>query len=121
MCKFHESTCNGFGDIWWTDNPIYFSSIDINIINRDMPISARHLQSNGGILKHHFNGSRQSVGSDSRKVSFCRHDAALPEVAFVTLLTSSSFFSKNAWIGWDDLIIEAYIGVLLSIYLTAAL
>ena len=121
MCKFHESACNGFGDIWWTDNPIYYSSIDINIINRDMPISARHLQSNGGILKHHFNGSRQSVGSDSRKVSFCRHDAALPEVAFVTLLTSSSFFSKNAWIGWADLIIEAYIGVLLSIYLTAAL
>ena len=29
MCEFHESTCNGFGDIWWTDNPIYFSSIDV--------------------------------------------------------------------------------------------
>ena len=29
MCEFHESTCNGFGDIWWTDNPIYFSSIYI--------------------------------------------------------------------------------------------
>ena len=29
MCEFHESTCNGFGDIWWIDNPIYFSSIDI--------------------------------------------------------------------------------------------
>ena len=28
MCEFHESTCNGFGAIWWTDNPIYFSSID---------------------------------------------------------------------------------------------
>ena len=30
MCEFHESTCNvtGFGDIWSTDNPIYFSSID---------------------------------------------------------------------------------------------
>ena len=28
MCEFHESTCNGLGDIWWTDNPIYFSSID---------------------------------------------------------------------------------------------
>ena len=28
MCEFHESTCNGFGDIWWTDNPIYFSRID---------------------------------------------------------------------------------------------
>ena len=28
MYEFHESTCNGFGDIWWTDNPIYFSSID---------------------------------------------------------------------------------------------
>ena len=27
MCEFHESTCDGFGDIWWTDNPIYFSSI----------------------------------------------------------------------------------------------
>ena len=31
MCEFHESTCNGFGDIWWTDNPIYFSSIDIPV------------------------------------------------------------------------------------------
>ena len=29
MCKFHESTCNDVGDIWLTDNPIYFSSIDI--------------------------------------------------------------------------------------------
>ena len=28
MCEFHESTCNGLVDIWWTDNPIYFSSID---------------------------------------------------------------------------------------------
>ena len=28
MCEFHESTCNGFGYDWWTDNPIYFSSID---------------------------------------------------------------------------------------------
>ena len=28
MCEFHESTFNGFGDIWWTDKPIYFSSID---------------------------------------------------------------------------------------------
>ena len=27
MCEFHESTCKSFGDIWWTDNPIYFSSI----------------------------------------------------------------------------------------------
>ena len=31
MCEFHESTCNGFEDIWWTDNPIYFSSIDVVI------------------------------------------------------------------------------------------
>ena len=28
MCEFHESTCNGFGDIGWTDNPIYFSNLD---------------------------------------------------------------------------------------------
>ena len=32
MCEFHESTCNRFGDIWWTDNPIYFSSIDKELI-----------------------------------------------------------------------------------------
>ena len=28
MCEFHESTCNGFRDIWWTDKRIYFSSTD---------------------------------------------------------------------------------------------
>ena len=32
MCEFHESTCNGFGDIWWTDNPIYFISIDNYVV-----------------------------------------------------------------------------------------
>ena len=26
MCEFYGSNGNGFGDIWWTDNPIYFSS-----------------------------------------------------------------------------------------------
>ena len=26
--RFLGSNGNGFGDIWWTDNPIYFSSID---------------------------------------------------------------------------------------------
>ena len=31
MCEFHSSNGNGFGDIWWTDNPIYFSSIDVMI------------------------------------------------------------------------------------------
>ena len=30
MCEFHGSNGNGFGDIWWTDNPIYFSSIDLS-------------------------------------------------------------------------------------------
>ena len=28
VCKFHGSNGNGFGDIWWTDNPMYFISID---------------------------------------------------------------------------------------------
>ena len=28
VCEFHGSNVNGFGD-WWTDNPIYFSSIDL--------------------------------------------------------------------------------------------
>ena len=27
MCEFHDSNGNGFGDIWWTDELIYFSSI----------------------------------------------------------------------------------------------
>ena len=29
MCAFHDSNCNGFGDMWWTDKCTYFSSIDI--------------------------------------------------------------------------------------------
>ena len=28
MCEFHGSNGNSFGDIWWTDNPIYFGRID---------------------------------------------------------------------------------------------
>ena len=28
MCEFHDSNGNGFGDMWWTDKCIYFSSID---------------------------------------------------------------------------------------------
>ena len=28
MCEFQESNCNGFGECWWTDKCIYFSSID---------------------------------------------------------------------------------------------
>ena len=32
MCEFHGSNSNGFGDIWWTDNPIYFSSMNVSIM-----------------------------------------------------------------------------------------
>ena len=39
MCEFHESTCNGFGDIWWTDNPIYFSSIDSIIMSNSQKVA----------------------------------------------------------------------------------
>ena len=28
VCEFYGSNGSGFGYIWWTDNPIYFSSID---------------------------------------------------------------------------------------------
>ena len=28
MCEFNDSNGNVFGDIWWTDKLIYFSSID---------------------------------------------------------------------------------------------
>ena len=34
MCKFHDSNGNGFGDIWWTDELTYFSSIDYCIFIR---------------------------------------------------------------------------------------
>ena len=32
MCEFHGSNGNGFGDIWWTDNPINFSSMNVSIM-----------------------------------------------------------------------------------------
>ena len=32
MSEFHGSNGNGFGDIWWTDNPIYFSSMNVSIM-----------------------------------------------------------------------------------------
>ena len=28
MCEFHDSNGNGYGDIWWTDKLLCFSSID---------------------------------------------------------------------------------------------
>ena len=31
MCEFHDSNGTGFGDIWWTDKLIYFSSISNKI------------------------------------------------------------------------------------------
>ena len=43
MCEFHESTCNGFGDIWWTDNPIYFSSIDSYVVKQTGQMRTRHI------------------------------------------------------------------------------
>ena len=52
MCEFHESTCNGFGDIWWTDNPIYFSSIDS--------------QCNGGLTS-----SPNNVDSTNQRQHYC--------------------------------------------------
>ena len=30
MCEFQDSNCNGFGDMWWTDKCIYFSSRPID-------------------------------------------------------------------------------------------
>ena len=33
MCEFHDANCNGFGDIWWTDKCMYFSSIGGSKVN----------------------------------------------------------------------------------------
>ena len=33
MCEFHDSNGNGFGDIWGTDKPIYFSIIDCSTLH----------------------------------------------------------------------------------------
>ena len=41
MCECYGSNGNGFGDIWWTDNPIYFSSIYVgNSVLNDGDLSA---------------------------------------------------------------------------------
>ena len=57
---FYGSNGNGFGDIWWTDNPIYFSSIDRQslIVQELYDFSRNKLQQkvsqrflvNGGVL-----------------------------------------------------------------------
>ena len=47
MCEFQESNCNGFGDIWWTDKCIYFSSID----GAEMETEARHTANAFGSFK----------------------------------------------------------------------
>ena len=33
MCEFHDSNCNGLGDMWWTDTCIYFSIIDVTSVH----------------------------------------------------------------------------------------
>ena len=43
MCEFHGSNGNGFGDIWWTDNPIYFSSIDVYMKKQGKRSKKKHL------------------------------------------------------------------------------
>ena len=50
MCEFHESTCNGFGDIWWTDNPIYFSSVDVYVYERKVTYIFALIDDLGGIF-----------------------------------------------------------------------
>ena len=44
VCEFHGSNGNGFGDIWWTDNPIYFSSID-SVCRRRLTWSPKRVDS----------------------------------------------------------------------------
>ena len=46
VCEFHGSNSNGFGDIWWTDKPIYFSSIDIMLsyVGLRSPAHGLHIQ-----------------------------------------------------------------------------
>ena len=52
MCQFHDSSGNGFGDIWWTDNPIYFIST-VEPLIYDLPPHERppaiydHISCNG--------------------------------------------------------------------------
>ena len=59
MCEFHESTCNGFGDIWWTDNPIYFSIIDCRDF-RERPLWI----CNNVVLGNHFHSANLPEGSN---------------------------------------------------------
>ena len=38
MCEFHDSNCNCFGDMWWTDKCTCFSSIDVDNSRRTLTI-----------------------------------------------------------------------------------
>ena len=53
---------NGFGDIWWADNPIYFSSIDV-CRGLEKPSKSR-------ITHSEINGKNEStVGLSPRKIN----------------------------------------------------
>ena len=42
MCEFHDSNCNGFGDMWWTDICIYFSSTVVSSYLVQQPFCVWH-------------------------------------------------------------------------------
>ena len=43
MCEFHDSNCNGFGDMWWTDKCIYFSSRGLyNFVVANVTLHVKH-------------------------------------------------------------------------------
>ena len=57
MYEFHDSNGNGFGDIWWTDKLIYFSSIDVW---QDNKLSIKYYEKEAKYLQYSssFNSSK---------------------------------------------------------------
>ena len=59
--------CASFGDIWWTDNPIYFSSIDMRIsssthLSHFEPFYPSFLDFSAGIFFNIFTSKSLSMG-----------------------------------------------------------
>ena len=69
MCEFHDSNCNGFGDMWWTDKCTYFSSI-VGQMRRSCCI----LQRLRPLLEFYFRGEEYFAKFHSRWILFSREE-----------------------------------------------
>ena len=60
MCEFQDSNGNGFGDIWWTDKLIYFSSRPIDVRYIGIFLKCRTSGASSDVLKITWSGMQTS-------------------------------------------------------------